>query len=75
MCFGSHQHLAAQEPGNMVVSPVSIKLLLAMLYEGAAGNTARELEHALHLPRRLQSRTKFAAILDSLLVRAPFDCV
>jgi serpin B len=59
----------------MVVSPVSIKLLLAMLYEGAAGNTARELEQALHLTERLKSRKKFNAILDSLLVRDPVNCV
>jgi hypothetical protein len=52
----------------VVVSPVSIKLVLAMLYEGAAGNTAWELEKTLQLPARLQSRKKFSAIIDSLLV-------
>jgi serine protease inhibitor len=51
------------------VSPVSIKLVLAMLYEGAAGNTAREMEHTLHLPARLQTRKKFTDVLDSLTVR------
>lgn len=65
------KHLSAQEPGNMVVSPVSIKLVLAMLYEGAAGNTAWELEQALQLPARLQSRKKFSAIIDSLLTKKP----
>jgi hypothetical protein len=55
----------------MVVSPVSIKLVLAMLYEGAAGNTALELEQTLQLPARLQGRKKFSAILDSLLVGIP----
>ena len=39
-----------------------------MLYEGAAGNTAWELEQALQLPARLQTRKKFSAIIDSLLV-------
>ncbi|PNF27058.1 Serine protease inhibitor 27A [Cryptotermes secundus] len=63
------KHLSAQEPGNVVVSPVSIKLVLAMLYEGAAGNTAREMEHALHLPARLQTRKKFTTILDSLMMK------
>jgi serine protease inhibitor len=69
--FDCHQHLSAQEPGNMVVSPVSIKLVLAMLYEGAAGNTALELEQTLQLPARLQARKRFSAILDSLLVSIP----
>ena len=66
--FDCRQHLSAQEPGNVVVSPVSIKLVLAMLYEGAAGNTASELERVLQLPARLQARKRFSAILDSLLV-------
>jgi serpin B len=61
------KHLSAQEPGNLVVSPVSIKLVLAMLYEGAAGNTASELERVLRLPSRLQTRKRFSAILNSLL--------
>lgn len=63
--------MAHEETGNMVVSPVSIKLLLAMLYEGAAGNTALQLGQALNLPQRLESRKKFTAVLDSLLVRDP----
>jgi serine protease inhibitor len=53
----------------VVVSPISIKLVLAMLHEGAAGNTALEIEHTLHLPPRLQSRKKFTAVIDSLMVR------
>ena len=69
--FECHQHLSAQEPGNLVVSPVSIKLVLAMLYEGAAGNTASELERVLRLPSRLQTRKRFSAILNSLLVSNP----
>lgn len=63
------KQLSAQESGNVVVSPVSIKLVLAMLYEGAAGNTARELERTLHLPERLQTRKKFTAVLDSLMIK------
>jgi hypothetical protein len=70
----SHQHVAAQNPGNVVVSPVSIKLVLAMLREGAAGNTGRELEQTLNLHSRLQSRMKFSAILDSLMVRTNIVC-
>ncbi|KDR09408.1 serine protease inhibitor 27A-like [Zootermopsis nevadensis] len=65
------KHMAHEETGNMVVSPVSIKLLLAMLYEGAAGNTALQLGQALNLPQRLESRKKFTAVLDSLLTKKP----
>ncbi|XP_069680025.1 serine protease inhibitor 2-like isoform X2 [Periplaneta americana] len=61
------KELAAKEPGNVVVSPVSVKLVLAMLYEGARGNTAQELEKALHLPTsRLKSREMFTQVLKSL---------
>jgi serine protease inhibitor len=52
----------------MVVSPISVKLVLTMLYEGAAGNTALELEETLQLPARMQARKRFSAIIDSLLV-------
>jgi len=63
------KHLSVQEPGNVVVSPVSIKLVLAMLYEGAAGNTALEIEETLKLPARMQSRKRFSAIIASLLTK------
>ena len=45
--------------------------MLAMLYEGAAGNTASELQQALQLPERLQARKRFSAILESMLVSIP----
>lgn len=65
------KQLSDKEPGNVVVSPVSVKLLLTMLYEGAAGNTAWQLEQALQLPARLQTRKRFSAIIDSLLTKKP----
>lgn len=43
------------EPGrNVVFSPYSIAATLAMAAEGARGETAREFERVLHLPRAAQ---------------------
>jgi serpin B len=40
--------LAAQEEGNLVYSPASIRLALAMTYAGAKGQTADEMAQVLH---------------------------
>lgn len=40
----------ASEPGNVVFSPWSLVRALALAHEGAAGETAAELERVLHLP-------------------------
>ncbi|XP_063241455.1 serine protease inhibitor 27A-like [Bacillus rossius redtenbacheri] len=54
-------------PGNMAVSPVGVKVVLAMLYEGAVNQTAAELRDTLHLPaRRSDSRARFGKVLRSL---------
>ena len=51
------QMLHKREPGSLVVSPVSLKLVLAMVYEGADNHTAEELRNALNLPEnRVDSR-------------------
>jgi serpin B len=45
-----------QETDNLVFSPISISLALAMTYAGAAGDTATEMASALHFtlpPERL----------------------
>jgi len=39
--------LAAEEPGNLVYSPASIRLALAMTYAGARGQTATEMAEVL----------------------------
>ncbi|GLV37693.1 Serpin 27A [Carabus blaptoides fortunei] len=55
------------EFGNVLVSPLSIKLVLAMLYEGATGATEKELERILQLPvSRQATRDRFQQILSSL---------
>jgi serpin B len=55
--FGVDLHGALRtQPGNLVYSPASISIALAMLYGGAAGLTATEMAQALHFnlpPERL----------------------
>jgi serpin B len=45
--FSAYKQLTAGNT-NLVFSPVSISIALAMTYAGAAGNTASEMAHALH---------------------------
>lgn len=54
---------------NILISPVSLKLALVLLYEGAQDQTAHELAGVLHLPiGQLETRNKFSGILRSLQV-------
>lgn len=53
--FSAYQKLSASA-GNLVFSPASISIALAMTYAGAAGDTATEMAQALHFnlpPARL----------------------
>jgi serine protease inhibitor len=52
------------------ISPVSVELVLALAYMGAAGSTAEQIASALHLPLdRDDVKTGFAALLGSLKVK------
>jgi serpin B len=42
--------------GNIIMSPYSIRTALAMLYEGAKGDTAKELSDALRIPTGKEAR-------------------
>lgn len=71
--FGNYnlfQAVGARTMGNVVISPISLKLVLAMLYEGAKGNTSKQLEKALNIMPHARSftATKFSSILQSLEV-------
>ncbi|XP_043487510.1 uncharacterized protein LOC122514639 isoform X1 [Polistes fuscatus] len=58
--------------GNILVSPISIKLALVLLYEGAQDHTAQELVGVLQLPvSRSAIREKFGEILLSLKMMRP----
>jgi serpin B len=41
----------ATTPGNQVISPASVAIALAMTHAGARGDTAKEMETALHFTR------------------------
>ncbi|XP_016940901.3 serine protease inhibitor 42Dd [Drosophila suzukii] len=53
---------------NLIVSPVSIETILSMVYMGAGGSTARELQSALRLPTEDKQAvtTKYGSLLNQL---------
>ncbi|XP_012263958.2 uncharacterized protein LOC105690599 [Athalia rosae] len=70
--WGLCRNLAKKYTGNMLISPISIKLTLALLYEGAQGQTAHELAGALELPGgRAATRDRFSSVLRSLQASRP----
>ncbi|XP_074098921.1 uncharacterized protein LOC141527388 isoform X2 [Cotesia typhae] len=59
--------IANKYRGNVLISPVSLKLALVLLFEGAQDQTAYELAGALQLPaNEWNVRDKFSPILRSL---------
>ncbi|KAF6205476.1 hypothetical protein GE061_019649 [Apolygus lucorum] len=59
--------VAAKEKSNVVISPISVKLVLAMLYEGSRGNTAKELQKILDIKdSKAISANRLSIILQSL---------
>ncbi|WP_457751019.1 serpin family protein [Thermococcus sp.] len=57
-----YRKLSGGEEGNVFISPFSVFIALSMAYEGARGETAREMMSVLHLPendslRRSEFRT------------------
>ncbi|EZA57928.1 hypothetical protein X777_01942 [Ooceraea biroi] len=64
--------LSQANEGNVLLSPISIKLALVLLYEGAQDQTAHELAGVLQLPVSvLATREKFNSIINSLLTPSP----
>lgn len=64
--FELYNELNKIESGNIFISPYSISAALAMTYEGAAGETAREMESVFHFPESSILRTNFASIYNEL---------
>jgi serpin B len=57
----------AAEPGNLFFSPYSIATALAMVYEGARVDTAKEIAATFHLPEDATARRSgFAALHNAL---------
>lgn len=72
------QALNEESQDNLVISPISLKIVLAMLYDGATGQTATEIQQALDFggqapTLRSKSRERFSSILKSLEVRHIFE--
>nr|CAD7267215.1 unnamed protein product [Timema shepardi] len=62
-----YQILRKQSLGNLVVSPLSLKLGLAMLYLGARGSTQEQIRHVLHLPHdQYLAKTGFRSMVKLL---------
>ncbi|KAL2735249.1 antithrombin-III-like isoform X2 [Vespula squamosa] len=58
--------------GNILLSPISVKMALVLLYEGAQDQTAHELAGVMQLPAsRSATRDKFSEILQSLRMICP----
>ncbi|KAM0725674.1 Serine protease inhibitor 2 [Formica fusca] len=61
------RNMAKANSGNLLLSPISIKLALVLLFEGAQDQTARELAEVMQLPLTVPAtREKFNNILKSL---------
>lgn len=68
------QVLGDAEPKNVITSPLSVKLLLAMLIEGADETTAEEIRVALRLPKDKEAmRKEFNTWLTLLQVCLAFS--
>ncbi|XP_012284745.1 heparin cofactor 2 isoform X2 [Orussus abietinus] len=64
--------ISKSHPGNVLISPISIKLALVLLYEGAQDQTAYELAGVMQLPvGRPATRDRFSQILKSLKTTSP----
>jgi serpin B len=59
------------QPGNLIVSPTSISLALAMLYNGAATATATEMATALHFTLPIDRLNAAFDAMDLSLAAAP----
>lgn len=65
------QRMANKYEGNFLISPLSAKCALILLYEGAQDETANQLASVMNLPAgRWDTREKFRVILRSLKVGA-----
>lgn len=59
----------AVEKNNAVISSLSVKLVLMMLYEGALGNTAKQIENTVGFTDQKQIiRERYSQKLESLQV-------
>lgn len=66
------RYAAEDRPGNIMLSPASIKSVLAMILEGAGGKTEAEIRSALRLsPNKRDYREQLHLYLQSLQAHTP----
>lgn len=64
------RYAAEDKKGNVLVSPASIKSILAMILEVSSGNTQAEIQSALRLsPYKDEVRDQLNLYLNALYVR------
>lgn len=62
-----YSNLRQNEKGNIFFSPYSVSTALSMVYEGARGQTAKEIQSVFHLPEDADlRRSSIAAIYNQL---------
>jgi serpin B len=61
------------QPGNLIFSPTSLSVALAMLYNGAANGTAAEMASALHFTLPLPGLNAAFDAMDLALTTPPAD--
>jgi serpin B len=69
-CIVSILQAVAGKEGNVFISPISVEVVLALAYMGAAGNTAEQIASVLHLPADKEDvKAGFLSLLGVLKVR------
>ncbi|XP_076279491.1 uncharacterized protein LOC143208714 isoform X2 [Lasioglossum baleicum] len=64
--------LCKKQSDNLLVSPISLKIALVLLYEGSQDQSALEIAQAMRLPATLTAtRDRFTGILRSLRANSP----
>ncbi|KAF2884871.1 hypothetical protein ILUMI_21290 [Ignelater luminosus] len=58
--------VSANERRNVLISPLSLKLALVMLYEGSEGQTEKQFQSILQFPERAEIKAKYKSILKHL---------
>ncbi len=62
-----YYHLKDEEEGNIFFSPYSISSALAMTYEGARGQTAKEMQNVFYFPKDDNlRRTEYAEMFNKI---------
>ncbi len=64
--FDLYSKLSKSKQGNIFYSPYSLSAALAMTYEGARGQTAKEIKSVFHFPKSNILRSNFATIQNGI---------